>query len=392
MSTNILAELLKFDKGKPFYDSKEAFEQLIATMSQVASLAPLIFSGSVPSQAFTKVSMYNIDIATSDTIEVSCSKNLFNKIFQEGDTEPVPDKMNILKSQIGSYYKATEEWNKSIALLVGMTHFSNSKNMIQELMTNNSYRLAKMYSNPRAMFLVIEGKLSLGGGSTGDTKSRNLQFARFVREVCLIIQGDSESITDYIIRMEKAIYKIKSIEIDITGSFAQRTLRNLLLTGANKHVRDDIRMAVKDSQIENLLTFQGAKDLLVQWTDDNDNIDTSFADNAGSKRVAAINLTDHRSSQKLGLYDGAKSGRTSNRPMKGSQCFLCGITDDHWPDHCSLTSIEWDDAARTRFTEYRNHVFKKNKDSKSNKQKKINKAAADGKKTSASADTESDQE
>ena len=133
--------------------------------------------------------------------------------------------------------------------------------------------------------------------------------------------------------------------------------------------------------------------MLVQWTDDNDNIDTSFADNVGSKRVAAINVTDHRNSQKLGLYDAAKNGRTSSRPMKGSLCFICGISDDHWPDHCPATNLEWDETARVRFTEYRNHVNKKNNSKvQSNKQKKINKAAADGKKTSASIDTESDQE
>ena len=80
--------------------------------------------------------------------------------------------------------------------------------------------------------------------------------------------------------------------------------------------------------------------MLVQWTDGNDNVDTSFADNAVSKRVIAIGVTDHRNSQKLGLYDGAKNGRTSSRPMKGSKCFICGINDDHWPDHCPATNIE----------------------------------------------------
>ena len=278
-------------------------------------------------------------------------------MFREGDTEPIPDKMFIMKSQIGNYYKSMEEWNKSIAWLVGITHHLNSNVLIQELMTNNSYRLAKEFSNPRAMFLYIEGKLSLGRGSTRDAKSRNLQFARFIRERCLIIQGDNESITDYIIRFEKAINKIKSIEIITTVPFSQRILRNLLFAGTNKNVREDIRMAVKSNKIELLVSFQEAKDMLVQslhqhWTDDNDNIDTSFADNAASKRVTAIGVTDHRNSQKLSLYDGAKNGRTSNRPMKGSKCFICGINDDHWPDHCPSTNLEWDGTARLRFTEY----------------------------------------
>ena len=197
---------------------------------------------------------------------------------------------------------------------------------------------------------------------------------------------------DYIIRFEKAVYKIKSIEIDITVPFSQRIMRHLLLTGANKEVREDIRMAVKNNKIEHLVTFQEAKDMLVQWTDDNDNIDTSFADSAASKRVAAIGVTDHRSSQKQGLYDGAKNGRTSNKPYKNSMCFICGINDDHWPDTCPTTNLEWDEAAKLRFSSYRNHINKKMKDSKmqSNKHKKTNKATADDKKIAVAEEIGSD--
>ena len=77
--------------------------------------------------------------------------------------------------------------------------------------------------------------------------------------------------------------------------------------------------------------------------------------------------------------------------MKGSKCFICGINDDHWPDHCPSTILDWDEAARLRFTEYRNHINKKYKDSKlqSNKEKENNKAIATEKKNSSSEDTES---
>ena len=131
--------------------------------------------------------------------------------------------------------------------------------------------------------------------------------------------------------------------------------------------------------------------MLVQWTDDNDNIDTSFADNAASKRVNAIGVTIHRSSQKQGLYDKAENGRTSNRPVKSSMCFICGINDDHWADFCPSTNLDWDEAARLRFSAYRNHINKKHKDSKlqSYKQKKINKATSADKKVASSEDAES---
>ena len=153
MSSNVFAEQLKFDKSKAFYESRDALEQLVATTPQVAPLANLLLRGTVPTQAFTKDSMYNINLSDkatdeqkAETIIASCSKYLFTKMFKEGDTEPVSGKMFIMKSQIGNYYKSMEEWNKSIALLVGITHHSNSNVLIQELMTNNSYRLAKQFS------------------------------------------------------------------------------------------------------------------------------------------------------------------------------------------------------------------------------------------------------
>ena len=78
MSSNVLAEQLKFDKSKAFYKSTDALEQLVATKPQVASLANLLFQGTVPIQAFTKSSMYNINLpekATeeqkAETIEIS---------------------------------------------------------------------------------------------------------------------------------------------------------------------------------------------------------------------------------------------------------------------------------------------------------------------------------
>ena len=59
----------------------------------------------MPTQAFTKDSMYNINLPENateeqkaETIEVSCSKYIFKKMFKEGDTEPVPEKMFIMKS------------------------------------------------------------------------------------------------------------------------------------------------------------------------------------------------------------------------------------------------------------------------------------------------------